>query len=236
MPNRIQNRFINASLKYNGAGDDTTIAGTWGGATWASMTWMAWVRLNKTSTDQAAIVSSTATNFMHFQTALGATGSVALYGSTGTELISAPRQEMLYGGWHHVAFSTTSGNSKVYVDGVLFSSGTTIYGTITQATALRFGEGFSNGRGFPGNITDVAVFKAADTTAALTQAQVKQAMIAGPSTAVSSTLYGYWTHTDGAGATLTDTITANNGTITGATWSTDVPMKVRTAAGVRSAA
>lgn len=228
MPNRIQNRFINASLRYNGSGDDVTPSGTWGGATWASMTWVAWVKMTGTIGDQAAIISSTSTNFMHLQTTvIAGTGSIAVYHNLGTALLTAPKQEQLCGGWHHVAITAMTGEQKFYLDGVLFSSDTDAFTNITQATALRFGEGFGSGRAFPGNITDIACFKAADTTAALTQAQVQEAMVKGPSTAISSTLYGYWKHTDGVNATLTDTVTANNGTITGATWSPEVPVAVR---------
>ncbi len=229
MPNRINNRFINASLKYNGSTDDTTIAGTWGGATWVSMTWTCWVRFSSLNTgDQAAIISSTSTNFMHLQTAvLAGTGSIAIYHNAGTALLTGIPQRQIYGGWHHIAVTAKSGEQRLYIDGVLFSSDNDTFANITTATALRFGEGFSGGRNMPGLLTSVACYKAADTTGALSQAQVLQDMTAGPSTNVSSTLYGYWPHTNGTGATLTDTVTGNNGTITGATWNLDTPSCAR---------
>lgn len=230
MPNHLSNRFINSSLRYDGLTNDTTIAGTWGGATWASMTWMCWVKLNILSADQVALISSTGANFMHMQTqgpnAFGAS-VLAFYHNSGQVLIVGPSIPELYGAWHHVAVTDKSGEQKCYLDGRLIGSGTATFTNITQATALRFGEGFGSGRGCPGNITDIACFKAADGTAALTQAQVQQAMQIGPSTSISSTLYGYWPHSEGTGSTLTDTITGNNGTITGALWSHNTPVDVR---------
>jgi len=191
---------------------------------------MFWVKINKISTVDplAAIVSSTGTNFVHFQFNKDPGSNLAIYWNAGTILMSAPNQHQLVGVWHHIAVTTTTGEQKIYLDGVLFSTSTTAYTNITQATALKFGEGFGSSRNAYCNMTEVACFKAADTTAALTQAQVQQAMREGPSTAVSATLYGYWPHTNGSGATLTDTISGNNGTITGATWSTDAQTKIRT--------
>lgn len=236
MPNRLLARNVPYSLQYDGLTNDTAIAGTWGGATWASMTWMFWIKVNKISTTDAlaAAVSSTGTNFAHFQFNRDPGSNLAIYWNAGTILMSAPTQYQLAGAWHHIAITTKTGEQKFYLDGVLFSTGTTVYTNITQATALKFGEGFSSGRNIACNMTEVACFKAADTTAALTQAQVQQAMREGPSATISSTLYGYWPHTNGSGTTLTDTITGNNGTITGATWSTDAQTKVRTAAGTRT--
>ncbi len=229
MPNRLPNRFINASLKYDGLTSDTTIAGTWGGATWASMTWMCWAKLNAISTTDvlAALISSTGANFMHFQFNKDVGSNLAVYINSGVILMSAPTQYQLMGRWHHIAVSTQSGATKIYLDGVLFSSDTTTYTNITQATALKFGEGFGSSRDAYCNMTDVAVFKAADGTGALSQAQVQQAMLNGPSKAISSTLYGYWPHSDGNGTTLTDTITGNNGTISGAAWSSETPTGIR---------
>ena len=71
---------------------------------------------------------------------------------------------------------------------------------------------------FNGNIDEFSIW-----SDALTQAEIQ----AYTSTSLSGSetgLVGYWNFNAGSGTTLTDqTSNSNNGTINGATWSTDVP-------------
>lgn len=231
MANRKLNRDIISSTQYNGTSSIGAVAGTWGGATWVSMTWMCWVKFNRPSTNDVlgAIISATDANFMHLQLNQNIGTNLAIYANTVSILISGPTQYQLMGDWHHLAVSTKSGATNIYLDGVLFSTATTAYANITQAAALKFGAGFGSARFSYINLTEVAVFAAADATGALTQTQIQQAMRDGPSTSVSSTLYSYWPHTDGQGTTITDTVGGRNVTLTSTSWSLDTPSKKRRA-------
>ena len=63
-------------------------------------------------------------------------------------------------------------------------------------------------------------------SSALTQSEIQQFLFT-PPTGNESGLVGYWNFNEGSGNTVTDlSSNGNNGTINGATWSTDAPSPI----------
>ena len=90
---------------------------------------------------------------------------------------------------------------------------------INQACDLVFGDSPEGGpEAFHGNLDDISLWNIA-----LTQEEIQNIMYT-PLSGNETGLVGYWNFNEGTGITAYDaTSNANDGTITGATWSTDVP-------------
>ena len=132
------------------------------------------------------------------------------------------------GRWQHVAMtydgSSTAAGTKLYIGGVLqtmFTASDTLDATMVDTGILPY-IGFT-GASFKGNITDVAVY-----TSELSLTQIENIYYDG---VYPASPYAKYAFTDGSGATLTDSSgNGYNGTITGATWTTDTAFKGRTGA------
>ncbi|MDA3923536.1 MAG: autotransporter-associated beta strand repeat-containing protein [Kiritimatiellae bacterium] len=118
--------------------------------------------------------------------------------------------------WYHLAFvRETDGSGYIYIDGELDKSGT--FGTAAIAAA-----NIAIGRlpristiGFRGEINDVRVWSTART-----QAEIQIAM----NTRLTGSEIGlthYWPLDEGTGTTADNLASTDDGTITGATWTTD---------------
>ena len=120
--------------------------------------------------------------------------------------------------WHHVTF-TYNGSALIgFLNGQEIGS-LSVSGTIENNDGnLNFGFDSNWQNYFNGNIDDVSIWNTA-----LNQSEIQNNM----STELNGNetgLVGYWNFNEGSGTTLTDqTSNGNNGTINGATWSTDVP-------------
>ncbi len=133
------------------------------------------------------------------------------YGVLSTDTINL-------GQWYHVAGTYDAnggtGNSKLYVNGVLQNS-ETLTGSITNdTTALRFGNR-AGSFPFKGDIYDMRIYDIA-----LTQSEIQNVMnveLIGN----ESDLIGDWKMDEGSGTAINDsTSNGNDGTISGATWIT----------------
>lgn len=153
------------AASFDGADDYVLLPGVWGGTTAGTIE--AWVNVNNpTNSVFRAIVSSTNTNFAHFQLySPGATGQTGFYGG-GFPL--APGLSPL-GEWHHFALTANSTATTVYVDGAVYSTSSGIGGVITPNSPgeVAIGRGFGGSRMFSGGIDEVAIYGTA-----LTQAQL----------------------------------------------------------------
>lgn len=164
----------NTAASFDGSNDYVLLPGIWGGTTAGTIE--AWVNVNNPAINTfRAIVSSTATNFAHFQLYTGAGAVTGFYGGT---FPAAPPLSTV-GEWHHFALVANNAATTLYVDGAVFSTAAGIVGSISSNSAgqVAIGRGFSGGRLFSGGIDEVAIYGTA-----LTQAQI-QAHIAAASIA-----------------------------------------------------
>jgi arabinan endo-1,5-alpha-L-arabinosidase len=160
------------AASFDGTNDFVQLPGVWGGTTAGTIE--AWVNVNNGAlTTFRAIVSSTTTNFAHFQI-YSPTAAGASTGFYGGGFPPAPGLSPL-GEWHHFALTADSTATKVYVDGVLFSSGAGIGGVITPNSPgeVAIGRGHLGGRLFSGGLDEVAIYGSA-----LSQAQIQAHILA----------------------------------------------------------
>lgn len=151
-------------------------------------------------------------------------------GSTGNW--ASPVGSIQLGVWQHVAvtydMTSTSNDPLYYINGVLVSTTETSApsGSLTADDANAYiGNDSTTARTFDGLIDDVQLYNKV-----LTQAEITALYYQGQT---ASGLVGQWKLDEGSGTTATDSTGNANGTITGATYSTDVFMDARSAAGNR---
>ena len=123
------------------------------------------------------------------------------------------------GQWVHVAATYDGSNLILYRNGVLMNNAPTTGNPSAShaGNSLRIGSNPSN-QSLGGKIDEVRIWNIARTQAELQS--YMSTLLSGSETG----LVGYWNFNEGTGTTLTDqTSNDNDGTINGATWSTDVP-------------
>ena len=123
------------------------------------------------------------------------------------------------GQWVHVAATYDGSNLILYRNGVLMNNAPTTGNPSAShaGNSLRIGSNPSN-QSLGGKIDEVRIWNIARTQAELQS--YMSTLLSGSETG----LVGYWNFNEGTGTTLTDqTSNDNDGTISGATWSTDVP-------------
>jgi hypothetical protein len=123
--------------------------------------------------------------------------------------------------WVHVAATFNDNAASFYLNGIDITidgdidpiSGNSLPLWIGKVT----GDDTTAINAFNGSIDDVALYNVQ-----LSQNQIQEIISNGIT--VNENVVGYWNFNEGTGATLTDqTSSGNNGTINGATWSTDTP-------------
>jgi hypothetical protein len=127
-----------------------------------------------------------------------------------------------YNTWHHLVgtYNDTTGDLKLYLDGVLKNTSATTSDVNTASVDLRIGCSTVNGLFFQGGIDEVSLFNSE-----LSASDVTSIYNSGVPNDISSlSPLSWWRFEEGSGTTATDSGTGgNNGTISGATYSTDVP-------------
>jgi uncharacterized protein (TIGR02145 family) len=120
--------------------------------------------------------------------------------------------------WHHVAITYDGITSTAYLDGVIVGY-EIVTGSLSYFHSVPMYIGnWQMQEDFNGNIDEVHIWNSA-----LSQEQIQQYMNC-PPTGNEPGLVGYWNFEEGSGTTAFDqTANGNDGTINGATWSTDVP-------------
>ena len=135
----------------------------------------------------------------------------------------------LEGDWHNISATYDGNYQKIYIDGLLvgdnlISGGNIAYGNGGNPIFLSLGAMYSSS----GNINEVTNGSLDDIQVwgtSLTQSEIQQYMNC-PPTGTESGLVGYWNFEEGSGTTALDlTSNGNDGTINGATYSTDVPLQ-----------
>lgn len=127
--------------------------------------------------------------------------------------------------WHHFVITYDGSTAAAYLDGVSIAS-TPVVGApsvVSNANNLGFGQHVANANEwYLGLMDDVRIYNTG-----LTSAQVT-ALFYGVNP--SSTPVAWWKFDEGSGTTANDSSGSSTGTITDATYSTDVFIKLRTAA------
>jgi len=162
-------RFGNANSAYgfDGVDDFIGLNGAFNG--YNELTISAWYKVTAASPDLQAIISSDQSGkFVHIQTSsAGISNCAVYYDNNNALLLNIPTASLNQ--WVHLALVAKSGNSKLYINGVEYSSSNATFSFISSSNLLRIGSGYLNGRFFNGSIDDVKIYNTA-----LTPAQVLQ--------------------------------------------------------------
>lgn len=148
----------------------------YGGPSTAEVTVMAWISIQQAGPSAwQAILSSTTSSFVHFQTSTF--GGAAVYTDPGSAQFNeipsfAPTP---FDTWRHVALTAKSGDIRIYQDGVLISQLSNPFTYITQQDdVVLIGNGYGYSRPFPGLVDELQVYNRA-----LTAGEVLQVFNAG---------------------------------------------------------
>ncbi|MFM6024769.1 MAG: Calx-beta domain-containing protein, partial [Dolichospermum sp.] len=114
--------------------------------------------------------------------------------------------------WQHIALTSKSGESKVYVNGIQFGYiDMSTYNNILAPSSLSLGRGYNNSRFLNGKLDDVRIWNKARTQAEI-QADFNREL-----TGNESGLVGYWNFNSVNGNTVPDlSSNHNDGTLVGA--------------------
>lgn len=124
----------------------------------AELTVEAWANNESLENDIQALVSAAGLEFIHFQMSDLDNVQNTVYLNDGRTL-ELPIIPALSPGWHHVALSVKSGDSKVFVDGQqLGETNTTLFSSIKPASTFTIGKGFAGERNFSGKIANVRIW------------------------------------------------------------------------------
>ena len=139
----------------------------------------AWINNDNVGNDIQAIVSSDGPQFVHMQTS-ASTINNAVYFEDGSSMM-LPQIPKLSAGWHHVAISAKSGDSKIYIDSEQY--GNTIaqqFGKLKSSSNFRVGQGWQGGRKFIGKIANVRLWDKSKSKAEITASMNNHASISHP--------------------------------------------------------
>lgn len=147
---------------------------------------------------------------------------VGIYNQVPTQIATTAYTLPDNGVWHHLVVTCTTTVVKYYLDGQLIQSPAMTATSFTQnsnPTIIGGWDGTTAGFNYEGNLEEVRYY-----SSVLTQDEVTKLY---NNNIVPKGCVGEWLLNEGSGTTATDTVGTNNGTISGATWSTDVPTKPR---------
>lgn len=218
------------SLLFNGSSQYVTL-GTSGSIAEASsaFTVIAWFKQTAPAAGSiVTIVGDTDVANKRFQFQL-LDGKIRSFVSTnGTSANFAGNLSFLPGVWNQVAMTYDGSNARSYINGVLDQTVTCTGVCYASTAGMAIGRGFAAARYMPGNIARLQY----GNVRALSQEEIMKTYRAGidsSDAAIRAALTGEWKLDENTGSTAIDSIGSNNGTITGATYSTDVPFLAKTA-------
>ena len=123
------------------------------------------------------------------------------------------------GNWHFAVGTRerSSGLVQLYIDGILYNSSTSGTGAFSSSTDIILGLNVVNSRQYDGNLDQLSIW-----TKKLDESEIHMLMLNSPQ-GNEQDLAGFWNFNEGNGNVLTDfSGNGNDGTISGAEWSTDV--------------
>lgn len=133
------------------------------------------------------------------------------------DVLDTGGKKLISGRWNHIAITKTGTSYTFYIDGVKNSVITDASAPTDTAVQFFLGARGAADQSITGKLKDVRIFNVA-----LTPTQISDLFY--KSIIPQSTLVGEWKLDEGAGTTALDTSNnKNNGTITGAVYTTDIP-------------
>ncbi len=202
-------RFGNANNAYSFDGVDDFIGLDYNFGPFTELTVSAWYKVTATSPDLQAIVSSDHTaKLLHIQISTSGDVDNAIYFNPGPGNLLLNHPQPALNQWRQVTITSKSGESKLYINGVLIDTKNATFTSITAANLLRIGSGYLNGRFFNGSIDEVKIYNTA-----LTAAQV----LAEYNATSNNGLVAHYPFTGNAN----DAVGTNHGTVNGATLTAD---------------
>lgn len=193
-----------------------------------------WVKANRTNSgDRFICLGSTASNNQVFLIENDGTSGrkIKIFIRRDDNLDLSPasprsNKDVFDGFWHHIVWADNNGAAKMYIDGVqdtndfsysrsgAFTFNRTGFGALVRAAVSTW---------MLGQLDDIRIWN----NTVLTAQQVTDLYYKGMNPSTPTSWYKF---DEGSGTTATDSGSlATNGTITAATYSTDVPIKPRTA-------
>jgi hypothetical protein len=211
------------SLNFDGASDFVSIPGNVSNLNFGTgdLTYSIWVKASFSSSNRYFIGTLTDPTSNNGGIALGT--HTAEYPSwkvwfSGTAFVTGTAA-IIDGEWHHFVLTRDSGTVQVYIDGVADGASATITKSITNPVALQVGRLMNGLEYWNGDLDEFAIWDSA-----LSPSQIIQLYNNGvPNDITSLSPIAWWAFNEGSGTTAIDSAGSNNGTINGATYSTDVP-------------
>ncbi len=159
-------RFGNANSAYSFDGVDDFIGLNYNFGPFTELTVSAWYKVTATSPELQAIVSSDHTaKLLHMQISTSGDADNAVYFNPGPGNLVLTHPMPVLNQWRQVTISSKSGESKLYINGVLTDTDNSTFTSTTAADLLRIGSGYLNGRFFNGVIDEVKIYNTALTAA-----------------------------------------------------------------------
>lgn len=228
--NRFKLRDMGTCLSFDGVDDVVTFPHHASLNITDTITMMAWIKPTSFGENNLGVIISKGTG--GFSTGYGFqlsnnTGQKTIrFASTNTSNLATSNIIKL-GIWQHVAvtYDKNAGSNQVkfYMNGVAAGVATRTAANTTDGNDLYLGNSATGDRTFSGRLDEGKIFNTA-----LTPTQILNEYLRGTSDATGLVLYTKFD--EGSGTTAIDSSgTQANGTITGATYSTDVALKPRTA-------
>ncbi len=222
MPRQLVRDF-KTCLSFNGTSNKATVAVP--STAIDNITYSLWVKANIVTATERIVTNGD-------NTANGFAPSIAADGTIYTELLGivnvSTGQKIIPGVWTFLTYTRTSGVSQMYINGV--AQGITYNNTPIAPTGFLCAGGSVNGSnagfgsGYAGLIDDVRIYERP-----LSATEILNFYYG--SEPASTSLKIKWLMDEGSGTSLIDASgNGNTGTISGATYSTDVFMKARTVA------
>lgn len=151
----------NSAYSFNGINHYIGLNYTYNGFT--ELTISVWYKITSAVNGLQALVSSNNSGkFVHMQTNTSSSHDNAVYtnfGGPGVILLTQPTATM--NAWTNMTMTLKSGDSRVYINGVLIAKSTQAFTTLANAELLRIGSGHLNGRFFNGLIDDIRMYNRA---------------------------------------------------------------------------
>jgi hypothetical protein len=225
---RFTVRDFGSCLKFNGTTGSVTASNSTSLQLTGDYTIMAWIYPSSTGEGGSGRIVTKTSVGTEYEFFAGSNFELALINtaSTKTSNLNAVKARV----WQHVAATYSDSGDLVsfYVNGVSVGTAAQTTNPTSNTSTLYIGNRSGDDRTFNGLIDEVAIYK----NVAMTQAQIQDIYYTGnyPTTNLSA----LWKFDEGSGTSATDSSgNGNTGTITTATYSTDVFIKPRTAAGSR---
>lgn len=235
---RLAVRNFANSLSFNGSADYVLLGDNFNFERTDSFTLSAWVRRMGSTLAMIVTKQSSAGVFPGWQLRMDASGAIRfiLVNTAANNALARVTTSYVLPSneWVHVV-ATYAGTSApsgmaIYANGVsqtLTTGQDNLSASILTSTQAQISGRDTTTNDWVGDITQVLLFNSALTSTQVADLYYDNTYPAAP--------IGEYLFTEGSGATLDDTGSTNaNGTITGATWSTNSPMKTRTGAGTRT--